>query len=191
MVKLKFKAMQEIRQTNLVGLLVLVDEDEERQIVVVTDRPTAINISATYEAKKSPIAMEKFFNRSALSAILSYLPEEMKKLMYIEVSGLINGQYNAQLFRRNADFMEPPREIRMSEAVLLSIVSDIPIFIEEHLWRIQSTVYKPNSSGTPIPMNTLPLNMLKKALQDSIDNEDYETAKMLNDEIHNRFPEEK
>lgn len=183
--------MQEIRQTKLVGLLVLVDEKEERQIVVVTDRPTAINISATYEARKSPIAMEKFLNRSALSVVLSFLPEEMKKLMYIEVSGLLNGQYNAQLFRMNADYLETPRDIRMSEAVLLSIIADIPIYIEDHLWRIQSTAYRPNSTGTPIPMNTLPLEMLKKALQDSIEKEDYETAKMLNDEIHNRFPEEK
>ncbi len=190
MVKLKFKAMQEIRQAQLVGLLVLVDELEERQIVVLTDRPTAMNISATYEAKKSPMAMDRFVNRSALSVILSYLPDEMKKLMFIEVSGLINGQYNAQLFRRNADIMEIPKDIRISEAILLSIISDIPIYIDDHLWRIQSTAYNANSSGTAIPMNTLPLDMLKKALQESIEREDYESAKMLNDEIHNRFPQE-
>lgn len=188
MKRVKFKQLIEIKHTKLVGLLMLVDEDEERQLIVVTDHPTSMYISATNAAKHHPDARLKFFERSSLFALLSLMPEEMKKLMFIYVDGLVGGQYQAQLIRRNADINEKPHLLRMSEAVLLSIVSDIPMFIDDHLWRIQSTVYQRNASGTSIPMNTLPLDMLKEALRQAIDREEYETAKLLNDEIHNRFP---
>lgn len=190
MIQVKFKQLMEIKQAKLVGLIMLVDMEEKRQLIVVTDHPTSMYISATSEAKRHSQARSKFFERSALYAAVSLLPDEMRKLMYVHVDGLFGGQYQAQLIRRNADINEEPHLLRMSEAVLLSIVSDIPMYIDDHLWRIQSTVYKKNSSETSIPMNTLPLDMLKEALRQAIDKEEYETAKLLNDEIHNRFPEE-
>lgn len=188
MIRIKFKYTQEIVQAKSVNLIILTDEEETRQLVVITDKPTAVNISATYESKKTKSARESFFERSALYVVLSLLPEEMKKLMYIRIDGLFGGQYHAILVRKNADINEPTHELRISEAVLLSIVSGIPLYIDDHIWRIQSTKHDKNANGTSIPMNTLPLQMLKEALQQSIENEDYKMAKMLNDEIRNRFP---
>lgn len=191
MVRIKYKYTQEIRQAQFVHLLILVDEKEERQLVVITDKSTAMNISSTYEAKKRPMTRRLFFERSALYVAMSLIPEEMKKLMYIHIDGLLDSQYHAHLVRRNADINEQFHELRISEAVLLSIVSNIPIYIDDHLWRIQSTPHQANSNGTSIPTNTLPLPMLKKALQEAIDSENYELAKVLNEEIQNRFPEAK
>lgn len=190
MIRIKFKYTQEIVQAKFINLIILTDEEEERQLVVITDKPTAANISATYESRKTEITRRGFFERSALYAVLSLLPVEMKKLMYVHIDGLVDGQYHAHLVRRNADINEPARDLRISEAVLLSIVADIPLYIDRHLWRIQSTPHNHMSNGTSIPLNTLPLPMLKEALQQAIDKENYEMAKLLNDEIHNRFPEE-
>jgi len=190
MVRIKFKYIQEIQQAKFVHLLILVDEKEQRQLVVITDKPTAMNISITHESKEQPLTRKKYFERSALYAVLRHLPEEMKKLMYIHIDGLVDGQYSAHLVRRNADINETPQELRISEAVLLSIVADIPLYIDDHLWKIQSTVHNAQSNGTSIPTNTLPLPMLKKALQEAIEREDYELAKNLNDEINNRFPQD-
>ncbi|MCF0192578.1 MAG: bifunctional nuclease family protein [Prevotella sp.] len=189
-IRLKFANVQEIQGAKLANLIVLVDEFEQRQLVVITDKPTAMNISANYESKQIDKARALYFERSALYVTLSLLPEEMKKLMYIQVDGLIDSQYHAHLIRRNADINEPVHELRMSEAVLLSIVSDIPLYIDKHLWDIQSTRYKKGGNGTSIPMNTLPLPMLKDALKKAIETEDYKMAKALNDEIKNRFPGE-
>lgn len=189
MVRIKFKYTQEIVQAKFVNLIILTDENEKRQLVVITDKPTATNISATYESRKSALTRKKFFERSALYVALSLLPDEMKKLMFIHIDALVDGQYHAHLVRRNADINEPDHDLRISEAVLLSIVADIPIYIDDHLWRIQSTIHNKLSNGTSIPLNTLPLPMLKEALQQAIDKENYEMAKLLNDEIHNRFPE--
>lgn len=190
MVRIKFKYTQEIVQAKFINLIILTDEEEERQLVVITDKPTAANISATFESKKTEITRKAFFERSALYVVLSLLPAEMKKLMFIHIDGLRDSQYHAHLVRRNADINEDMHELRISEAVLLSIVSGIPLYIDDHLWRIQSTPHHRNSNGTSIPMNTLPLPMLKEALQDAISKENYEMAKLLNDEIHNRFPQE-
>lgn len=190
MIKIKYKYTQEIRQANFVHLLILVDESEKRQLVVITDKSTAMNISATYEAQKRPMTRRLFFERSALYVAMSLIPEPMKKLMFIHIDGLVDSQYHAHLVRRNADINDELHELRISEAVLLSVVSGIPLYIDDHLWRIQSTPHNANSNGTSIPTNTLPLPMLKKALQEAIDSENYELAKVLNEEIHNRFPQE-
>ncbi len=191
MIKIKYKYTQEIRQAQFVHLLILVDENEERQLVVITDKSTAMNISANYESQKRPMTRRLFFERSALYVAMSLIPAEMKKLMYIHIDGLIDSQYHAHLVRRNADINEELHELRISEAVLLSVVSGIPLYIDDHLWRIQSTPHIANSNGTSIPTNTLPLPMLKKALQEAIDTENYELAKVLNEEINNRFPGER
>lgn len=191
MIRIKYKYTQEIKQSNLVHLIILVDEEEKRQLVVITDKATAMHITATYESQKQPLTRKLFFERSALYVAMSLLPEEMKKLMFIHIDGLKDSQYHAHLIRRNADINEVSHELRISEAVLLSIVSGIPMYIDDHLWRIQSTPHNAASNGTQIPTNTLPLPMLKKALQEAIDREDYEMAKVLNEEIQNRFPGER
>lgn len=191
MIKIKYKYTQEIKQSNLVHLIILVDEEEKRQLVVITDKATAMHITATYESQKQSLTRKMYFERSALYVAMSLLPEEMKKLMFVHIDGLKDSQYHAHLVRRNADYNEETHELRISEAVLLSIVSGIPMYIDDHLWRIQSTPHNAASNGTQIPTNTLPLPMLKKALQEAIDNENYEMAKVLNEEIHNRFPGER
>ncbi|MCF0244444.1 MAG: bifunctional nuclease family protein [Bacteroidaceae bacterium] len=190
MILIRFKHTQEIKQAKFINLLILVDQDEKRQLVVVTDKPTAMNISATHEARKDPWARRLFLQRSALHVVMSLMPEEMKKLMFIHIDRIIDGQYQAHLVRRNAELNEPEHPLRISEAILLSLVADIPIYIDDHLWRIQSTPYNETSNGTTIPANTLPLPLLKSALKSAIENEQYEMAKILNDEINNRFPQE-
>lgn len=217
MIKIKYKSTQAIRQADFVHLLILVDEQEKRQLVVVTDHPTAMSITAMASAKQDPVARRLFFKRSAVYALAQQLPEDVRKLMYIHVHGLVNGQYNAVLKRQSISSTDPPAPtpptslrgelegdaaisplsgvgggaLRISEAILLSIVADVPMYIDEHLWRTQSTAFDPASNGMAIPANTLPLNMLKSALRQAIDNEQYEVAKVLNDEIHNRFPQER
>lgn len=190
MTRIEYFAIQEIHQAPFVNLLLLVDEEHKRQLVVVTDKPTAMNIAAMHDSQTDPNGRELFFKRSALYVLLSLLPAEMKRLMYIHIDQLVGGQYCSHLVRRNADINEPRHDLRISEAILLSISAGIPIYIDDHLWHTQSTKHDPKASGTTIPANTLPLPMLKQALQQAIDNEEYEMAKVLNDEIHNRFPGE-
>ncbi|MCF0203633.1 MAG: bifunctional nuclease family protein [Bacteroidaceae bacterium] len=187
MVKIEYLATQEIVHSDKVNLLILVDEGRTRQLVVITDRPTAISISAMYSAKGNRMAYEQFVKRSALYVMMSVVPEALRRLMHIRIDALMHGQYRAMLVRKDT-LGEPPMELRTPEAVLLSVVSGIPMYIDDHLWRTQSTVFNPLATGTSIPTNTLPLEMLQEALQSAIDSEDYEAAKKINDEINNRFP---
>ena len=76
--------------------------------------------------------------------------------------------------------------MRMSDAVLLNIISECPLYIEEQLMRQQSVPFDENARGVAIPINTMDVRRLNMALQRAIDNENYELASQLRDEIKRR-----
>ena len=76
--------------------------------------------------------------------------------------------------------------VRMSDAVLLSIISDIPLYAENNLLKVQSVPYDENVKGVAIPINTMDMERLKLALDKAIAEENYELASHLRDEIERR-----
>ena len=76
--------------------------------------------------------------------------------------------------------------IRASDAVLLSYVGNIPLFIDSALMSRQSVLYKENSKGVSLPVNTISDKMLQTALEKAIFDENYELASHLRDEKKRR-----
>ena len=76
--------------------------------------------------------------------------------------------------------------IRASDAVLLSLVGDIPLYIESGLMLRQSVPYNENSRGVSLPVNTISDEMLQAALDKAIADENYELASHLRDEKKRR-----
>ena len=85
----------------------------------------------------------------------------------------------------NADTLDYT-PIRASDAVLLSMVADIPIFISETLMRQQSVEYTGKKTGVTVPINAISIPMLEESLKKAIDSENYEMASKLRDEINKR-----
>ena len=79
-----------------------------------------------------------------------------------------------------------PILIRASDAVLLFIVADIPFYIESVPMKRQSVLYKENSRGVSLPVNTISDEMLQSALDKAIADENYELASHLRDEKKRR-----
>jgi len=103
-------------------------------------------------------------------------------------SDVIDGEYQVTLYNRAS--LVPVR-MRASDAVLLHVISKIPIYIERGLFMRQSAPYEASNTKVAIPLNTLSEDLLKAALEDAIAHEQYEMASTLRDEINRRFPQQK
>lgn len=174
--RLFFKGVSEIVGAEDLGLLILTDENSERQITIVCDKAMAVQMEI--RVKKLPIA-----------SIM--LPEVLCKLLKnntdlnleIVIDDIVDGQYRTLLY--NKDTMIPML-VRASDAVLLSLISGIPLYIESALMRRQSVAYKANSRGVSLPVNTISDEMLQSALEKAIQDENYELASHLRDEKKRR-----
>jgi bifunctional DNase/RNase len=89
------------------------------------------------------------------------------------------------LFLRNVDTRDEIY-MRASDAVLLSYISDVPIYIDAKLMSQQSVPYRKEAKGLSLPVNSLTDEMIVSALDKAIHNEDYELASSLRDEIQRR-----
>ena len=101
----------------------------------------------------------------------------------ILISDIIEEQYRAILY--DTESLEPVA-IRASDAVLLSFISNIPLFIEEKLMKRQSVPYQRSSNGVAMPLNAISNKMLQEALDKAVEDENYELASHLRDEMRRR-----
>lgn len=175
-VRLIFKSVTEIVGSDNVGLLILVDEQQQRQLTIPCDRNMLYQFSL--RVQKVPIT-----NRMLLEVLWQVIRSQTTMRFEILINDLIEGQYRAVLY--NVETLEPIL-IRISDAMLLAYVSDIPIYIDEKLMKKQSVKYVHNAQGMSIPVNTLTDEMLKKALNKAIEDEHYELASLLRDEMKRR-----
>lgn len=175
-VRLNFKGVSEIVGTEEVGLLILLDEGEQNQLSITCDR----------------LMLEQFMVRmSHVPVSDKMLPEILWQTIRtignfhfeIIVNDIVDGQY--KVFLRNVDTQDEIY-MRASDAVLLSYISDVPIYIDARLMSQQSVPYRKEAKGLSLPVNSLTDEMIVSALDKAIHNEDYELASSLRDEIQRR-----
>ena len=175
-IRLKLKNVSEIVGTEELGLLILTDEQEALQLSVVCDRDMLFQFGLRLQ--NVPITD-------------TLLPEVLCKLLAMQttlhfdivIHDIVDGQYRTVLLNRDTLQTLP---IRASDAILLSYIHHIPIYIEEDLMRRQSTPYKENSHGMALPVNSLSDDMLQLALDHAVAEERYELASYLRDEMNKR-----
>lgn len=174
--RLIFKGVSEIVGTEDLGLLILTDEAKERQITIVCDKAMAVQLEL--RIKKIPIT------RIMLPEVLCRMLKNNGGLDYeLLIDNIIDGQYRTILYdKETMDTLL----IRASDAVLLSIVANIPLYIEAGLMRRQSVMYNENAKGVSLPVNTISDEMLQVALDKAIADENYELASHLRDEKKRR-----
>lgn len=175
-VKVNFKSISEIVGTSDIGLLVLVDEKEERQLAVTCDKQMIHQLSLRLQQVPE---MEKLLPEVLVQVIgkLSDAPFELV------ISALKGGEYKAMLINTSTLDIVP---IKVGDAILLSVISDIPLFVEQGLMLRQSIPYTVQTKGMRIPVNALTDEMLSSALAKAVEDENYELATHLRDEINRR-----
>lgn len=163
--------MQQVKGGDGMGVIILTDMQRMNAITVVCDEPM---MQQMFQRAQNP----KLCKAMLPEALVSLLPSRYELMVF----GLFQGQYQVVLMSEQGD----SARLRMSDAVLLMTISDIPLYIEENLMKRQSTPFDETATGIAIPINTMDEPRLQMALQNAIDDENYELASQLRDEIKRR-----
>lgn len=174
--RLFFKSVTEIVGNDDMGLLILVDEGEQRQLTIPCDRNMLYQFGL--RVQQVPIA-----NQLLPEVLWQVISTQTYLHFEIVINALIEGRYRAVLY--NTETLEPVA-MRISDALLLAYISRIPVFIDEQLMRTQSVAYRKGAQGMAVPVNTLTDEMLKKAFDKAISEENYELASHIRDEMKRR-----
>lgn len=159
------------------GLLVLTDSYQERQLVV----PCKGLLLEEFKSR-----LDKHKTHSCLvDILLDVIGHQTSLSLSLVITNVENGCYHAVL--NNEDTNEKI-SIGGVEAVLLNKISKdkIPLYIEEALFLRQSSKFNMQAEGVALPVNALPVSMLKKTLDKAVAAENYELASQLRDELNKR-----
>lgn len=171
--RLRYENIQQIVGADNLAVILLTDEERQRALSVVCDEAMTRQIVMRLQSPD--------FCRTLLpEALLQMMPDDYEMTVY----GIHDGQY--QVVLANRDYERSVR-LRMSDAVLLVLINkDIPLYIEENLMQRQCVTFHPDAKGIAIPINSMDSQRLNMALQHAIEEENYELASHLRDEINRR-----
>ena len=181
-IQLKFQAAAEVNGKEKDGLLLLSDQEQQRQLVITCSK----NILKEITERKS-----NAINYDDIAKILWVMIHWQTTLeLSIHINTLEDGIYKALLINEENQFSLP---VKADAAILLSMIShnEIPIFMDEALFRRQSSVYQPNAKGLQLPLNIISEPMLHDLLDNAVKTERYEIASELRDELKKREEEDK
>ena len=176
LVKLVFKGVSDIVAADDVGLLMLTTEDMSRQISIICDHAMVYQFGLrTAKAEITPKLLPE--------VLWQVVTRNVELRFQIVINDLIDGQYRTLLYMPDILQAIP---VRASDGVLLAVIADLPIFIEEKLLMRQGVPYKEGNVGVAVPVNVITDEMLAKALQQAVEDEDYEKASQIRDELKRR-----
>lgn len=169
--QLKFHALQQVSGADDMSVLLLTDVAQRRLLSVICDKATAKQFNLRINNEMSRLMLPE--------ALLQVADAKLEML----VVGLYDGQYQVMLSNTKTG---ASTRVRMSDAVLLSAISDTPLYIEERLMEKQSMPFDAKATQVAIPINTMDRKSLQAALKHAVEEENYELASHIRDEINNR-----
>ena len=175
--RLKYKGLVDIVGSEGMCVIMLTDEPETRCLNIICDK----TMSQQLQMRTGHLDICNCLLPEVLMKFLGdYVP--VKKLE-INIQNILDGQYLVGLM--NTDNYAIHR-IRLSDAVLLHLIADVPLYIDEQLMKMQSSPYTENQTKLSIPLNTLETEKLKEELQRAIEDEDYRLASNIKEELNKR-----
>ena len=76
--------------------------------------------------------------------------------------------------------------VRASDGVLIAQIAGLPIYMEERLLMRQGMPFNEKDVGVSVPVNVISNDMLRRALDKAVSEEDYEKASQIRDELRRR-----
>lgn len=188
-IKLKYMNMQQMVNNPEINIICLTDELETRQLSIVCDKFTKFQFDLRNDlASQDDDTVHSLGDKAgrvllpeALMGIINYMTD--LKLCVV-VTNVIDGVYRAVIEDQRTGTTFP---VRATEGVLLTIANKhVPLYARQTLWKYQSVPLKKDEPGVSIPINSLTREMLEASLEKAIENEEYETAKHLKEELDRR-----
>ncbi len=175
-IRLVLKGVSEIVGDDNLGLLILTDIAQTRQLSIICDKQMEYQFGL--RMSKAPVA-----NMMLPEVMAQVISRQTTLNIELQIYDIVDGQYQASLVNNDTLQTVP---IRASDAILFSFVSHCPLYIEERLMMRQSVPYSTNSPGMAIPVNSISNSMLQSALKKAIQEENYELASHLHEEMQRR-----
>lgn len=175
-IRLVLKGVSEIVGDDNLGLLILTDIAQTRQLSIICDKQMEYQFGL--RMSKAPVA-----NIMLPEVMAQVISRQTTLNIELQIYDIVDGQYQASLVNNDTLQTVP---IRASDAILFSFVSHCPLYIEERLMMRQSVPYSTNSPGMAIPVNSISNSMLQSALKKAIQEENYELASHLYEEMQRR-----
>ena len=178
-VPLMYMGIGEVIDSDGIGIITLTDSNAKRALNIVCDNVMLgqLRLRTTHNDRC------RFLLPEVLMAMLNDYVNPA--VLEIVIYGIKDGQYLATLTNTDT-FTE--RKIRLSDAVLLHIIEDVPMYIDKELMDSQSTPFKADMTKITVPINTLGTEQLKESLQQAVDEEDYRLASIIQEELKKRTP---
>lgn len=176
MMRLYYRGLSEIRGAEQIGLIVLTDEVQTRQIVVVCDEHIIFQFRLRMQ-KDIPC------HRLLPEVLAQTLKRDSESSYNLTITSLENGVYKTMLVNEKT---QERTAVRAGDGLLFAHVANLPIYIDELLFTKQSVPFKPKATGLSLPINAISEEMLQDALKTAIEREDYEMAEHLNQELKRR-----
>ena len=171
-----FQFASDLLGTEDMKMVVLSDEGNTRQFIMICDAATVREISL----RQHHVPIKDLLLPEVLYRIIQ---AEGEHDFYLVIDELNNGQYRAKLID---NIKHLTHTLRASDALLFSLISGIPLHINQKLFMLQSSPFAPGGDRVGVPLNSLNIPMLEKALKEAVDLEEYDMASFIRDELKRR-----
>lgn len=176
MYKLIYKGIFSIPEADDVCLITLTDEGEKRALYIVLEKEVANEI-------KMHEKMMEDADCQLVEVFSKVLKDEGAVHYRIVFEGILNQGLKAKLVNTITD---ASYDIRPEMAVLLSLKSDFEMCTSLDVLQKFSTPYNKNVMSVALPIMSLPDSLLHKALEKAVEEENYEGASFIRDEMKRR-----
>ena len=176
MYKLIYKGIFSIPEADDVCLITLTDEGEKRALYIVLEKEVANEI-------KMHEKMMEDADCQLVDVFSKLLKDEGAVHYRIVFEGILNQGLKAKLVNTITD---ASYDIRPEMAVLLSLKSDFEMCTSLDVLQKFSTPYNKNVMSVALPIMSLPDSLLHKALEKAVEEENYEGASFIRDEMKRR-----
>lgn len=175
-VRLKLTGLSEIVGVDDVSLLALVNEEEQRQLIVTCD--TAMRKQIMMFMKDKPESATLY-----PKVLADILQAQGCQQLIVMITGVKDGEYVTEIIDELSGRHFP---IRCSDGILFGYVGRVPIYTTRSLMLAQSVPYRLGETRVGLPLTILSEGMLKMSLEKAIEMENYEMASNLRDELKRR-----
>lgn len=175
--QLVYKSLAEILESDGLAIITLIDQTGSRALHIICDKTMRNQLQM--RAKQHDIC--HMMLPEVLTSMLSdYVNTKKLEIMIYDIH---DGQYLTTLMNPDNYAI---RQIRLSDAILLHVIADVPIYIDEKLMKSQGVAFLPDETRISIPINTLDTEKLEAELTRAVEEEDYRLASYIKEELNRR-----
>lgn len=166
------------------SIVSLVSDDETRQLTFICDRCFIDKYELHDDDPDKQNGRHSRLLPEVLLRVIDTIDDSLVGDLCVIITGISDGEYQSHLIAGDNRICFP---IKLVDAVLLSKISSVRLYVRKDVLVRQGSVYSKDDIYTKsMPISILPASKLNNALDKALRDEDYRLAKVLSDELKKR-----